>query len=134
MLSWNWAAERLQRSRNYWVATTNPDGSPHTMPVWALWLDDTVVFSTSPKSRKARNFGRDARVVLHVESGDEVVVLEGDVEAIDLDDRVARAYEAKYDYSPSPGSVDEGWYRVRPRSGYAWGKDFPRSVTRFIFD
>ena len=29
MLPWSWAAERLARSRNYWVATTRPNGRPH---------------------------------------------------------------------------------------------------------
>src|SRR5439155_12821608 len=46
--SWSDAAARLESARNYWVATTRPDGRPHTMPVWGLWLDDAVVFSTNP--------------------------------------------------------------------------------------
>jgi PPOX class probable F420-dependent enzyme len=133
LVTWEWVVERLERARNYWVATTNPDGSPHTMPVWALWLDDSVVFSTSPRSRKTRNVERDPRAVVHVDGGDEVVILEGEVEATALDDRIARAYEAKYDYRPDPASPEEGWYVLRPSGAYAWGRDFPRSVTRFTF-
>jgi len=134
LLPWSWAGERLDGSRNYWVATTKPDGAPHAMPVWGLWLDGAFVFSTSPESRKGRNLARDPRVVVHVESGEEVVVLEGEIEEIELDERLARLYAAKYEYRPEPGSADEAWYRLRPRSAYAWADDFPRSVTRFVFD
>ena len=42
MLRWNWAAERLEQARNYWVSTSRPDGRPHAMPVWGIWLDDAL--------------------------------------------------------------------------------------------
>ena len=135
MVSWEWARERLAAARNYWLATTKADGAPHAMPVWGLWLDGVVLFSTSPESIKARNFARDPRAVLHVASGEELVILEGEVEDGVLDDAAADLYAAKYDYRPEPpGSANEGWYRFRPRTAYAWGQDFPRSVTRFTFD
>jgi nitroimidazol reductase NimA-like FMN-containing flavoprotein (pyridoxamine 5'-phosphate oxidase superfamily) len=78
-LPWGWAEERLASSRNYWIATARAGGSPHAMPVWGVWIDDAVVFGTSARSRKGRNLTRDPRVVVHLESGDEVVVLEGEV-------------------------------------------------------
>jgi PPOX class probable F420-dependent enzyme len=134
MVSWEWARERLEAARNYWLGTTRADGAPHAMPVWGVWLDGAVVFSTAPYSVKARNFARDPRVVLHVDAADEIVILEGEVERIALDQPTADRYAAKYDYRPQPpGSDDEGWYRLRPRTAYAW-QDFPRSVTRFAFD
>jgi hypothetical protein len=34
LLEWAWAVERLNRSRNYWIATARPDGRPHVAPVW----------------------------------------------------------------------------------------------------
>ncbi|HEU0304716.1 MAG TPA: pyridoxamine 5'-phosphate oxidase family protein [Gaiellaceae bacterium] len=132
MKPWRWATDRLEAARNYWLATTRPSGAPHAMPVWGLWLDGTVVFSTAPDSVKARNLDRDARAVIHVALGDDVVILEGEVERIELDAATADLYAAKYDYRPEPpGSADEGWYRFRPRAAYAWADDFPRSVTRF---
>ncbi len=39
LLPWSWARSRLEHSRNYWVATTWPDGRPHVMPVWGVWQD-----------------------------------------------------------------------------------------------
>ena len=63
------------------------------------------------------------------------MILEGEVEDGALDDAAADLYAAKYDYRPEPpGSANEGWYRFRPQAAYAWGQDFPRSVTRFTFD
>jgi hypothetical protein len=36
LLPWSWAEERLTASRNYWVASSWPDGRPHSMPVWGV--------------------------------------------------------------------------------------------------
>ncbi len=40
LLEWSWATERLMKAHNYWLATTRPDGRPHCMPVWGIWLED----------------------------------------------------------------------------------------------
>jgi Pyridoxamine 5'-phosphate oxidase len=131
MLPWSWAEARLEASRNYWIVTASPEGGPHSAPVWGLWVDGAVVFSTSPESRKGRDLARDPRVVINLESGDDVVILEGEIETIALDDRLADLYEAKYDYRPG-GEGD--WYLLAPRVAYAWReREFPRSVTRFCF-
>ena len=55
LLPWSWAVERLSKSRNYWIASTWPDGRPHCVPVWGVWLDDGFYFSSGERSRKARN-------------------------------------------------------------------------------
>jgi PPOX class probable F420-dependent enzyme len=131
MLPWSWVEQELEAARNYWIATVSPDGRPHAAPVWGIWIDGAVVFSTSPESRKGRNLARDPRVVIHLESGDDVVILEGEIEVISLAERMADAYEAKYDYRPG-GEGD--WFSLRPRVAYAWREsDFPRSATRFSF-
>lgn len=133
MLPWSWADERLVASRNYWIVTTRPDGRPHAMPVWGLWLDGAVHWGSSPSSVKAKNVAHDPRVAVHLESGDEVVILEGEAEAFALDDRLADAYREKYEYRPDP-SEGGGWFRLRPRVGFAWTeKDYPRTATRFDF-
>jgi nitroimidazol reductase NimA-like FMN-containing flavoprotein (pyridoxamine 5'-phosphate oxidase superfamily) len=135
MLPWTWATERLAAGRSYWVATTCPDGRPHAMPVWGVWLDEAVHFGTSRDSRKGRNLARDPRVVVHLESGDEVVILEGEVEETEIDERVADAYEAKYDWRPDHTGEDSGWYRLRPTVAYAWlEREYPRTATRFTFE
>jgi pyridoxine/pyridoxamine 5'-phosphate oxidase len=133
MLDWEWASEQLASARNYWIVTSRTDGMPHAAPVWGLWLDSAVVFSTSRDSRKGLNLTQDPRAVVHLESGDDVVILEGEVEEIALDERLADEYEEKYAYRP--GSEEGGfWLRLRPRVGYAWQEsNYPRAATRFEF-
>lgn len=133
-LEWSWVEERCVATRNYWVCTTRGDGRPHVMPVWGLWLEERIVFSTDPASLKARNFTSRPEVVVHLESGDEVVVIEGRVEVMDraLMPAFLDAYEAKYEYRPSGQQVD-GVYQVRPERVLAWREaDFPISATRFV--
>jgi pyridoxine/pyridoxamine 5'-phosphate oxidase len=91
MLEWTWATERLAAARNYWIVTSSVDGGPHAAPVWGLWIDDAVVFSTSPESRKGRDLAHDPRVVVHLESGNEVVIVEGEVETIGMEEQIADA-------------------------------------------
>ena len=127
LLPWSWAEERLVSAHNYWVATSGP----HASPVWALWRDGVLVFSCSPRSRKARELARDPRVVVHLESGDEVVIVEGEVQRVVADAVLIDEYERKYAYRADPG---EGWYRVVPRRVLAWTEPgYPRDATRFDF-
>ena len=53
LLPWSWAAERISKSHNYWLATTRLDGRPHVMPVWGIWLDD-IFFELRRLHRKRR--------------------------------------------------------------------------------
>lgn len=134
-LPWSQVVTWLVEARNYWVVTASPDGRPHAAPVWALWLDDAVVFSTHPDSRKARNLTASPEVVVHLESGDEVCIIEGrveDVEDRDLRVRFSDLYDEKYSYRPDPDS--RPIYAVRPATAMAWlERDFPNTATRFTF-
>jgi Pyridoxamine 5'-phosphate oxidase len=94
------------------------------MPVWGLWREGAVLFSTAPTSVKARNLERDPRLVVHLESGDDVVTLEGKAEQVAIDDAVADAYEAKYDYRPQ---LEGLWLQLRPVRAYAWTSSCSRS-------
>lgn len=134
--SWADAAARLESARNYWLVTTRPDGRPHAMPVWALWLDDAVVFSTDPDSRKGRNLAHRPEAIVHLESGDDAVILEGRVEPVTETDVLARfadAYFEKYGWRVEPGP-GFGVYTLRPRVAFTWSeRDFPQSATRWRF-
>src|SRR5262245_8074294 len=74
-LPWAWAEQRLLEARNYWICTVSPHGRPRARPVWGLWLDDAVVFSTGAL------IGRDVRhqpnITVHLDAGDEGVIIEG---------------------------------------------------------
>ncbi len=132
VVEWEWAEERLAAARNYWITTTGANGAPHATPVWGVWIDGALVFGSDPSSIKARNLQRDPRVVAHLESGDEVVILHGRAEPgvpAEMLDRVVEAYVAKYAWRPEIG---DGWFVIRPSRALAWREsDYPSSATRF---
>ena len=131
MLDWSWAEERLAASRNYWIVTTGRGAAPAAAPVWGIWFDGAVWFGTDPSSQKGRNLERDPRVVIHLESGDEVVILHGEIGREDLSRDAVDAYEAKYDFRPER---TENWFVLRPRRALAWlERDYPKTATRFDF-
>ena len=138
LLPWSYVAKRMASARNYWVATTRPDGRPHAAPVWGLWLDGAFYFSSDPTSRKGRNLATRADAVVHLESGDDVVVLEGTLERVADPASLARfadAYDAKYAIRLDPTDPNYAVYHLRPRAAYAWEeRSFVQSMTRWQFD
>jgi len=138
-LPFSHAEERLTQSRNYWICTSRPDGRPHSIPVWGFWLDGTLYFGTARSSRKARNLAENAAVSIHLDSGDDVVILEGTAVEVDLTDKplfkkldAASRAQYKMPLMVVPESV---LYSVRPRVVLAWTeKDFPNNATRWQFD
>jgi general stress protein 26 len=107
------------------------------MPVWGLWLDGALYFSSGSASRKTRNLAVDPRIVVHLESGDDVVVLEGGAQRVNDEAelrRVAELYTAKYDFEFDPTNPDYPVFRVTPLRGYAWlERDFTGTATRYAF-
>jgi hypothetical protein len=47
------------------------------MPVWGIWHDESVWFSSSVQSRKAGNLRSDSRYVVTTDNPSEPVVVEG---------------------------------------------------------
>jgi pyridoxine/pyridoxamine 5'-phosphate oxidase len=136
-LPWDWVVEQLTAARSYWIVSSRADGRPHAIPVWGLWLDAAVLFSTDPDSTKARNLAARPDLVVHLDSGDEVVVIEGRAERVagaDLPGGFVDAYDAKYGHRIDTSNPMFGFYRVRPQRVLAWREtDFPTSATRFSF-
>jgi hypothetical protein len=131
-LPWRWAVEQLTDSRNYWVTTIGANGRPHVRPVWGVWLDDTVQFSTG--ARHAQNIVRDARVTVNLESGDDCVIVEG-VAHSTTDEaqrlRFVDAYQQKYDWPMTLEFVDT-LYVVEPRLVLGWiAYDIAQAATLF---
>lgn len=138
MLAWSWVQEQLEDARNYWVGTTRPDGRPHAVPVWGVWLEGALYFSTDRRSRKGRNLAANPALAVHLESGDDAVMLEGVAEEVsdpDLLKRFVAAYDAKYHFRPDSDNAGSPILALRPRTAYAWReRDFPKSATRWRFD
>jgi hypothetical protein len=131
-LPWAHVVARLEKTRNYWVATANTDGGPHVVPVWGVWVDGALCFGGGPDTRWSRNLAANPRVVVHLESGEDVVILEGTVDRItdSSDPRLVGiddAYEAKYDMRHGPPV-----WLLRPGTAFAW-TSFPKDATRWRF-
>jgi len=143
LLPWRWAEERLVRAANYWIATTRSDGRPHCRPVWGVWLETMLYFSTG--SLIDANLAASPEITVHLESGDEAVIVEGTGERVtDLEvwRRFAEAYNVKYHWDFSPERIFGGFWRVRPRLAFGWlsdptgldhGAAFGGTATRWTF-
>jgi len=109
-----------------------------------VWLKGQLLFSTHPETITARNLRASPVLVVHLESGDQVVIVEGT--ATQLDDRsllarFGKAYSAKYDWPLSPEELDPGnpdaaFYAVRPRVALSWdtATEIGETITRWSFD
>ena len=122
-MPWRWATTRLEAARTYWIATTRPDGRPHSRPVWGVWLDNAFYFSTG--SLAARNLAVQPAITVHLESGEEVVIVEGVAEVAQGEEllrRVGALYDAKYHWDNS-GADEDPFYAVHPQVVFGWVAD-----------
>jgi hypothetical protein len=142
-LPWTWATKRLREARNYWIATTRPGGKPHSRPVWGIWLDETFYFSTG--SLAAQNLALNSTITVHLESGSDVVIIEGVAEPVSdalLVERVVNLYNQKYHWDLDPYHLPGPFYAVHPEVAFGWlsddtgldrGSAFHGTATRWRF-
>lgn len=145
VLEWHQIEVRLVDSLNYWMATTRPDGRPHVVPRWGVWLESRLWYDGSPDTVHARNLRSNAACTLHLEDGAQAVIVEGtagpaDPPGKDLGAKLASEFQRKYSllgYSPGADAwegQDAGGLAVfTPEKALAWF-EFPTDVTRFRFD
>ena len=151
-MDWAEGRRRLAEAQTYWMATTTPAGGPHVRPVLAVWVDDALHTTSSPRARKARNVAGNPRVSFSVTADQVDVVLEGSARRVEDPahlQRVADAYREKYGWPPSvtDGALDAPYgaptagpppyevHEVTTRVVYGFGTDddhAPRS-TRWDF-
>jgi Pyridoxamine 5'-phosphate oxidase len=144
MLSWVTVQRLLRAARYLWISTINPDGSPHLVEQWCAWVDDTLFFEGSERTRWARNLARDPRLAFGVQVGDRAAYGEAIVDVArgierGVAARIARQYGTKYgpdfDYRPSTAQYVNGpVFRARPSKIIAFDvRRFSTSATRFTF-
>jgi hypothetical protein len=126
---WREVAGRLAGPRVYWLHTTNSTGAPDASPVWGVVVDDVLYFYTERSTVKARNIGSDPRVVVHLESGADVVIVHG--RAVDLGrpaqhPAVVAEFGRKYDqpdevpFLPSSDPSFDVMYSLAPSRALLW--------------
>ena len=136
MLEWNAVDAWLAAARIYWLGTASRDGEPHATPIWGAWVDGAVYFDGYyEKTRWGRNLAANPRLVVHIESGNQVVILKGVAEIVNLDPAtfagMTAAYTGKYHQPPA---TSEGVYRLRPQVAFAWDNEaYTRTATRWHF-
>jgi hypothetical protein len=110
------------------------------MPVWGVWLGGRLWFSSSLRSRKARNLAADPRCTLTTDDAGDPVVVEGVAERVTERAGIVPfldAVNAKYDADLTEDFLDpavNGSYAVRPVRVFALTHgDFTGSPTRWSF-
>lgn len=135
---WADVLDAIAAARSWWICTTRPSGRAHAMPVWGVVADGRMLWSTGPDTVKARNLERDPRMVMHLESGDEVVIVEAigrRVTAEDLPASFVAAYAAKYDLEVEPDQPGYSFWEVVPTTALVWSEAaFVDTAVKWWFD
>jgi hypothetical protein len=134
LLPWSHARSRLEQAQNYWVCTATTEGKPHAAPLWGAWVDDRLYFEGSPATRWGRNLAANPQAIVHLESGSDVVIVEGAI--LDEDDvgealaeRIAASFAVRYN---GYRTQSRGFFILVPRVSFAWSR-FPHDATRWVF-
>jgi nitroimidazol reductase NimA-like FMN-containing flavoprotein (pyridoxamine 5'-phosphate oxidase superfamily) len=141
LLSWEWVEQQMTSHYNYWVSSVRPDGTPHSVPVSGIWMDGVLYFGGDRLTRRSRNLAANPHVSVHLESADEVVIIEGlATEVVDPDELkvVARALTVKFNdeimttLTLDPGNIT---YKITPQVVLAWlDEDLENTATRWVIE
>jgi general stress protein 26 len=110
------------------------------MPVWAVWHDESVWFSSSKASRKAANLAARPRCTIATDNALEPVIIEGDAQIVSDHPTLQMVLDlenTKYHTDYSMEMLDPAvnvCLRVRPLWAFAIAEgDFTGSPTRWVF-
>ncbi|MEE8603081.1 pyridoxamine 5'-phosphate oxidase family protein [Euzebya tangerina] len=144
LLTWSSVEERLVAAQHYWLSSTRPDGRPHSVPRWGVWVDGAFWYDGAPTTRHVQNVNENPAVTLHLEDGEKAVIIDGQSVMSTpvtgaLGQTLSAAFIAKYGaagYEPEPDAWSDeiagGLRIIRPLKVLAW-TSFPTDVTRFTF-
>jgi Pyridoxamine 5'-phosphate oxidase len=140
-MTWAEVADRLAAARTYWLGTTMASGAPHAAPVWGAVTDGTLHVYTERRTVKARNIAVSPRVLVHLESGEDVLIVHGLAEDLGPPSAVPHvlaALAAKYtrpadrQYLPDADPDFDVVYAIRATSAVTWQlADFSGSHRRW---
>ena len=128
-MAWPEVAARLAAARSYWLCTTMPSGGPHAAPVWGVVINHVLYLYSERRTVKARNLAADPRVVVHLESADDVVLVRGTAEDLGTPAQVPKVVaglSAKYTgegdrrYLPDADPAFNVVYAISPQSAMMW--------------
>ena len=139
LLEWSWAQTRLEAQHTYWVCSAGTDKVPHAAPVWGIWDEAALVFSTGESSRKYRSPVANQRCVVALDRGDEALMVHGSATLLGRSGqarwaRLTAAYQAKY--GTDLAAMNEPLFAVAPSVVIAQIErdgEFTRTATRWTW-
>jgi nitroimidazol reductase NimA-like FMN-containing flavoprotein (pyridoxamine 5'-phosphate oxidase superfamily) len=150
LTAWTDASQKLAAGSTYWLATTGSDGSPHIVPVLAVWVENTLHFVANRASQKARNLVNDPRCAIATGAPSLDLVVQGNASRVSDSSRlalVAGEFLTKYDWpvtvrdgaffgdgAPTAGPPPYDVYEVVLTRAYGFGTDESHSATRWSFE
>jgi hypothetical protein len=147
---WETAREQLADAPQYWISTVDPDGRPHAVPVFAVWLNGHLYSTSNKDARKAKNLEQNPLVSITASVEGFDLMVEG--RAVRNTDHatleaVAKLYIEKYDWqvtvedgafdapggAPAAGAPPYQIYQITLEKAFAFATSDPKGATRYTF-
>jgi hypothetical protein len=136
-LEWAWVESELVAAGTYWVIAASST-FPHPRPVWGVWADNGLELSIGSPVL-AVGVETNPRCTVHLDSGTDVVVVEGIAQrGSEPPTELVAAYDAKYDWQYTYEEYGP-FTRINPTLVRAWrsagwaGREGFQSVGRWRF-
>jgi hypothetical protein len=139
LLTWAEIADRLSSARSYWLCTVGASGVPNASPVWGVVVDGVLYHYTVSRTVKARNLAHNPRVIVHLESAADVLIVHGRLVHLGQPSAhpvVTGAFDRKYDqpeelpFLPSQEPAFDQLYALEPESAVSWSLPDTEASTR----
>lgn len=108
--------QRLETEANLWLATVRPDGRPHLVPIWFVWLNGEFHILTQPASVKARNLLVTPNACVSMEDGLRPLIAECTARPASrpYSAELAAAFKRKYDWDITPDKDYTAMFALLP--------------------
>src|SRR5512143_2963724 len=107
---------RLQTEHNLWLATVRPNGTPHLVPIWFVWMAGKIYLCTGADSVKVRNLLQNPHVSLALEDSNQPIVIEGLALPIGAVPKpVIEDFQRKYDWNISTDTEYNQVVEIEPK-------------------
>lgn len=113
---------RLFSERNIWLATTRPNGKPHLVPIWFVWVRERFYICTADSSVKVKNIVANPRASVALEDGNQPIIAEGRAAMLPRPhpDDVVAEFKRKYDWDISTDGSYTALIEVTPEKWLKW--------------
>lgn len=117
------ARHRLETEPNIWLATSSATGDVHSIPLSLSWLDDRICVVAPAESTTARNIAQRSDVRAHLDSADDVLIIDGDASIRllhETDPDVVERYIDRVGWSPFDSDNEWVLIAIEPRRVQSW--------------